>query len=258
MNYSFKFRNVALSALLLTAISAPIVANADSDANANAVTNGTATLKEAKFSIAAFTMANPVELAKKYAPDTVSEWEKTLARYNKLLSQNYTSQVMATLVAVDVDSDEWKKVSENAKPGEIKEMQALKVEEGKLTSVEGVKAVKAEQLPHSESKNTLSFSITTSSADLKKLVDNAKPGEAAAISPVELDEQTTGVTSAVLADAETFQVSSIDPTASAFFKAQTNLNNAVSAKDSAAIKTSLAELLKQYKAQIAELEANQE
>lgn len=64
MNYSFKFRNVALSALLLTAISAPIVANADSAANANAVTNGTATLKEAKSAIAAFTLANPVELAK--------------------------------------------------------------------------------------------------------------------------------------------------------------------------------------------------
>ncbi|KGP78753.1 MULTISPECIES: hypothetical protein [unclassified Paenibacillus] len=250
MNYSFKFRNVALSALLLTAISAPVVANADSDANANAVTNGTATLKEAKFSIAAFTMANPVELAKKYAPDTVSEWEKTLANYNKLLSQTSMSAGLASLVAVDIDSDQWKGTSENAKPDEMKEMQTLKIE--------GVKAVKAEQIPHSESKNTLSFSITTSSADLKKLVENAKPGEAVAISTVELDEKTTGVTSAVIADAETFQISGIDPTASAFFKAQTNLNNAVSAKDSAAIKTSLAELLKQYKEQIVELEANQE
>lgn len=64
MNYSFKFRNVALSALLLTAISAPIVANADSAANANAVTNGAATLKDAKPAIAAFTLANPVEQAK--------------------------------------------------------------------------------------------------------------------------------------------------------------------------------------------------
>ncbi|MDN8587382.1 hypothetical protein Q0V21_01255 [Paenibacillus sp. 11B] len=250
MNYSLKFRNVALSALLLTAISAPVVANADSDANANAATNGTATLKEAKFSIAAFTMANPVELAKKYAPDTVSEWEKTLANYDKLLSQTSMSAGLASLVAVDIDSDQWKGTSENAKPDEMKEMQTLKIE--------GVKAVKAEQIPHSESKNTLSFSITTSSADLKKLVENAKPGEAVAISTVELDEQTTGVTSAVIADAETFQISGVDPTASAFFKAQTNLNNAVSAKDSAAIKTSLAELLKQYKAQIVELEANQE
>ncbi|OPG95782.1 hypothetical protein B2I21_20660 [Chryseobacterium mucoviscidosis] len=258
MNYSLKFRNVALSTLLLTAISAPIVANADSDANANAATNGTATLKEAKFSIAAFTMANPVELAKKYAPDTVSEWEKTLANYNKLLSKTSMSAGLASLVAVDIDSDQWKGTSENAKPDEMKEMQTLKIEGGKLTSIEGVKAVKAEQIPHSESKNTLSFSITTSSADLKKLVENAKPGEAVAFSTVELDEQTTGVTSAVIADAETFQISVVDPTASAFFKAQTNLNNAVSAKDSAAIKTSLAELLKQYKAQIVELEANQE
>jgi hypothetical protein len=210
MNYSFKFRNVALSALLLTAISAPIVANADSATNTNAVTNGTATLKEAKSAIAAFTLANPVELAKKYAPETVNEWEKTLARYNKLLSQNSTSQVMATLVAVDVDSDEWKKVSENAKPGEIKEMQALKVEEGKLTLVEGVKA-----------------------------------------------EKTTGTTSAVIADAESLQFSGTTA-ASAFFSAQSNLNKAVTAKDEAAIKTSLADLLKQYKAQIAELEAAQE
>ncbi|QLG40115.1 hypothetical protein HW560_19705 [Paenibacillus sp. E222] len=210
MNYSFKFRNVALSALLLTAISAPIVANADSAANANAVTNGTATLKEAKSAIAAFTLANPVELAKKYAPETVSEWKKTLARYNKLLSQNSISQVMATLVAVDVDSDEWKKVSENAKPGEIKEMQALKVEEGKLTLVEGVKA-----------------------------------------------EKTTGTTSAVIADAQSLQFSGTTA-ASAFFSAQANLNKAVTAKDEAAIKTSLADLLKQYKAQIAELEAAQE
>lgn len=254
MNYSFKFRNVALSALLLTAISAPIVANADSAANANAVTNGTATLKEAKSAIATFTLANPVEQAKKYAPETVSEWEKTLARYNKLLSQNYTSRVMATLVAVDVDSDEWKKVSENAKPGEIKEMQALKVEEGKLTSVE---SVKAEKLPNSENKNTLSFSITTSSSDLKGLVENAESGVAIAVSPLNLDEKSTGTTSAVIANAESLQFSGTTA-ASAFFLAQSNLNNAVTAKDEAAIKTSLADLLKQYKAQITELEAAQE
>ncbi|SEK56389.1 hypothetical protein [Paenibacillus sp. OK003] len=254
MNYSFKFRNIALSALLLTAISAPIVANADSDANANAVTNGTATLKEAKSAFAAFTLANPVELAKKYAPETVSEWEKTLARYNKLLSQNSTSQVMTTLVAVDVDSDEWKKVSENAKPGEIKEMQALKVEEGKLTSVEGVKA---EKLPDSENLNTLSFSITTNSSDLKGFVENAESGVAIALSPLNLDEKTTGTTSAVIANAESLQFSGTTA-ASAFFSAQSNLNKAVTAKDEAAIKTSLADLLKQYKAQITELEAAQE
>ncbi|RAI98118.1 hypothetical protein DET54_104174 [Paenibacillus pabuli] len=254
MNYSFKFRNVALSALLLTAISAPIVANADSAANTNAVTNGAATLKDAKPAIAAFTLANPVELAKKYAPETVSEWEKTLARYNKLLSQNSTSQVMATLVAVDVDSDEWKKVSENAKPGEIKEMQALKVEEGKLTPVE---SVKAEKLPDSENKNTLSFSITTSSSDLKGFVENAESGVAIALSPLNLDEKTTGTTSAVIANAESLQFSGTTA-ASAFFSAQSNLNKAVTAKDEAAIKTSLADLLKQYKAQIAELEAAQE
>ncbi|SEN84648.1 MULTISPECIES: hypothetical protein [unclassified Paenibacillus] len=254
MNYSFKFRNVALSALLLTAISAPIVANADSAANANAVTNGTATLKEAKSAIAAFTLANPVELAKKYAPETVSEWKKTLARYNKLLSQNSTSQVMATLVAVDVDSNEWKKVSENAKPGEIKEMQALKVEEGKLPSVE---SVKAEKIPNSENLNTLSFSITTNSSDLKGFVENAEPGVAIALSPLNLDEKTTGTTSAVIADAQSLQFSGTTA-ASAFFSAQANLNKAVTAKDEAAIKTSLADLLKQYKAQIAELEAAQE
>lgn len=238
MNYSFKFRNVALSALLLTAISAPIVANADSAANANAVTNGTATLKEAKSAIATFTLANPVEQAKKYAPETVSEWEKTLARYNKLLSQNYTSQVMATLVAVDVDSDEWKKVSEK----------------GKLTPVE---SVKAEKLPNSENKNTLSFSITTSSSDLKGLVENAESGVAIAVSPLNLDEKSTGTTSAVIANAESLQFSGTTA-ASAFFLAQSNLNNAVTAKDEAAIKTSLADLLKQYKAQITELEAAQE
>lgn len=219
MNYSFKFRNVALSALLLTAISAPIVANADSAANANAVTNGTTTLKEAKSAIATFTLANPVEQAKKYAPETVSEWEKTLARYNKLLSQNYTSQVMATLVAVDVDSDEWKKVAEN--------------------------------------KNTLSFSITTSSSDLKGLVENEESGVAIAVSPLNLDEKSTGTTSAVIANAESLQFSGTTA-ASAFFLAQSNLNNAVTAKDEAAIKTSLADLLKQYKAQITELEAAQE
>ncbi|PWW36136.1 MULTISPECIES: hypothetical protein [Paenibacillus] len=255
MNYSFKFRNIALSALLLTAISAPIVANADSAANTNAVTNGAATLKDAKPAIAAFTLANPVELAKKYAPETVSEWEKTLARYNKLLSQNSTSQVMATLVAVDVDSDEWKKkVSENAKPGEIKEMQALKVEEGKLTPVE---SVKAEKLPDSENLNTLSFSITTNSSDLKGFVENAESGVAIALSPLNLDEKTTGTTSVVIANAENLQFSGTTA-ASAFFSAQSNLNKAVTAKDEAAIKTSLADLLKQYKAQITELEAAQE
>ncbi|MFE6076312.1 hypothetical protein ACFVQB_17685 [Paenibacillus sp. NPDC057886] len=254
MNYSFKFRNVALSALLLTAISAPIVASADSDANANAVTNGTASLKEAKSAIATFTLANPVELAKKYAPETVSEWEQTLARYNKLLSQNSTSEVMATLFAVDVDSDQWKNVFENAKPGEIKEMQALKVVEGKLTSVEGVKAVK---VPNSENKNTLSFSITTSSSDLKGFVEKAESGVTMALSPLTLDEKITGTTSAVIANAESFQLSGTTA-ASAFFSAQSNLNNAVTAKDESAIKTSLAELLKQYKAQITELEAVQE
>ncbi|OBZ18635.1 hypothetical protein A8L34_03435 [Bacillus sp. FJAT-27264] len=254
MNYSLKFRNVALSALLLTAISAPIVANADSAANENAVKNGTATLKQVQSSVPAFTMANPVELAKKYSPDTVNEWEKTLAKYNKLLSQSPASDTIATLVAVDVDADQLKKALENAKPGEIKEAQPLKVEGGKQYSVEGVKANK---LPNSEEKNTLTFSKTFNSAELQKLVENAKPGEAIAVRSVKLDDKATGITSAAIANTDTYQLSVATTATNAFFSAQTKLQDAITAKDTAAIKSSLAELLKQYKAQIAELEAAQ-
>ncbi|MFF2908273.1 hypothetical protein [Paenibacillus sp. NPDC057934] len=250
MNYSLKFRNVALSALLLTAISAPIVANADSDAKENAVKNGTATLKEVKSSVAAFTTANPVDLAKKYSPDTVKDWEKTLANYNKLLSQTSTTDGIATLVAVDVDPDQLQKAIENAKPGE-----ASKVEGSKLNSIEGVKA---DKLPNSEEKNTLTFSKSFSSAELQKLIENAKPGEAIAVSPVKLDEKASGITSAVIANAEAYQLNDATTATNAFFSAQLKLNDAVTSKDTAAIKSSLAELLEQYKTKITELKAAQD
>jgi hypothetical protein len=200
-------------------------------------------------------LANPVELAKKYSPDTVNEWEKTLANYNKLLSQTSTSDGIAILLAADVDIEQVKQSLENAKPGEIKELQPLKVEGGKQYSVEGVKANK---LPNSDEKNTLAFSKSFNSAELQKLVENAKPGEAIAVGPVKLDEKATGTTNAVLANAETFQLSGTTNGASEFFLAQNKLYDAVTAKDAAAIKASLAELLKQYKAQIAELEAAQD
>jgi hypothetical protein len=161
MNHSLKFKNVALSALLLSAIAAPVSANA-ADTGSKKQETGSAVLTNAlsdkvpAFSAVLSSVSNPIELAKKYAPDTVSDWEQTLDQYKKASGITLNGSVApgtlsATVVAVpakDFDQDNLKQAIKNAKPGTLVKAEPLKAG-GKITDT-GVAATTAEGISLSE------------------------------------------------------------------------------------------------------------
>ena len=153
MNHSLKFKNVALSALLLSAIAAPVSANAADTGSKKQVTNSAVLTnapseKGSAFSAVLLSQPNPLELARKYAPDTVSDWEKTLDQYKKasgitLNGSAAPGTLSATVVAVPAkDQDNLKQAIKNAKPGTLVKAEPLKAG-GKITDT-GVAATTAE------------------------------------------------------------------------------------------------------------------
>jgi len=98
MKNNSKFKQVALSALVLTAVAVPTVANAAKPSLQSVpaqtiekidVSGQSATFKMTNISPAlqAVQAVDPVEVARKYAPDTVKLWKETLAAYKKTASQ---------------------------------------------------------------------------------------------------------------------------------------------------------------------------
>ncbi|GGH23533.1 hypothetical protein [Paenibacillus segetis] len=106
MKPNLKFKHVAMSALLISAIGAPVAANAaplpqTGDMGTNQMISkldaGPAT------KMISLSHSNPLELAKKYAPETVSDWEKILDKYNKLKPQvEFLSLDLETVPSVAV------------------------------------------------------------------------------------------------------------------------------------------------------------
>ncbi|MFE4709985.1 hypothetical protein ACFRAM_03835 [Paenibacillus sp. NPDC056722] len=235
MNYSLKFKNAALSALLISAISVPVIANADSAANLKDTKNETSAVQPLKATTAAFTMANPLELAKKYAPETVSEWEAVLEKYKEVLP-----------MAILVDASSAQNISEIPALPTLKEGEAVK---GTLKNVEGVKIELPAKSETTKSNQTAAVSPKNSEAEKLTWTEVTIPAQATALGEVKVSGDLEGVPAgkAVKLDAA-FPVVSIEN--NAFFKAQNNLNEAVATKDAAKIKDALAELLKQYKAEI--------
>jgi hypothetical protein len=108
MKTNLKFKHVAMSALLISAIGAPVAANAaplpqTGDMGTNQMIIKLDAVPATK--MISLSHSNPLELAKKYAPETVSDWEKILDKYNKLKPQvEFLSIDLETVPSVAVRS----------------------------------------------------------------------------------------------------------------------------------------------------------
>ncbi len=97
MNQQMIFKKLALSALLVSAVAAPTSVNAASGASdQSAKTTAAAVVTPATTGsiatqVAILDWADPLELAKTYAPNTLEDWKKTLDQYYKAAGFSITA-----------------------------------------------------------------------------------------------------------------------------------------------------------------------
>jgi len=238
MNQSMIFKKVALSALLVSAVAVPTVTNAASESKevslrvlSKTITTTSATNVLATVTTAASSWADPLDLAKTYAPTTLEDWKKTLEQYKKVAGNDLSGIYKATKMVSAEPA-----VSGEAMPFFI-DMKKIDIKPGQafdITSLEsaGVEHIAAIPTVIGEANN---MSVTL-------VMDNVKVDQAAF-------EKTSFVESTMATSSE--QMGEGDQ---AFFKAQIALNDAAKSKDAAAIKEALAKLLVQFKQQIADFE----
>ncbi|MFD0713394.1 hypothetical protein [Paenibacillus sp. GCM10027626] len=215
MNY--KLKNIALSALLLSAVAVPVSANAAPPVSA-------VQALPAKAVVYQFT--DPLEIAKKYAPDTVADWEKTLAAYQKLTGSEKGAVTQLKKVMLKREDV----------PGEIGAASAT-VSSIAATIETGDKIASRSKEHKVEELNMAPLPVNTQLVKVKHVSGN---GDVAPEASLKIE---------AIAAAKPPKI------ASPFIEAQIALSEAVNAKDAdaAEIKTRLAALLDQYKQEFASL-----
>ncbi|MBB6733846.1 hypothetical protein [Cohnella zeiphila] len=221
---------IAAITLALSAVASPLAANAASGPLADRYAAGQSAASSTAVSIApAIRLADPLELAKQYAPDTVPEWEKALAAFNSLTksaavltisesAEGLKSGTFQTVAAVKLSPADIKPGSATLKAVPIGQAQALKAG---IVSQGEIKALK----------------LSASQA--------AVPGTAATLTKADavgLPAGQTAVTTAAAAQP------------GPLFQARIDLGKTAESKDAEAIRQSLAKLLKLYQAEIEELQ----
>ncbi|MWC29388.1 hypothetical protein [Paenibacillus sp. MMS18-CY102] len=293
MKNKLTITRLAMSAVLLSAVAFPAITNADSTnkpaatAPLNVLASKTETatapagtvVAAPAFAVTSF--ADPAELAKKYAPETVADWKDTLAQYKKLAGDKIIHSGFA--IAAPADG-----VPAPAPGGKMITIQADG--KGAVTVFEG----KEGELP------PLAAPPAGAAATAPAKLVPAKPGQPSADGKVtkviitqdagstdtmaalpalptlpagEAGKGTLKITSAptlTLQEGvaitqieggnaiEIQAVSEIGESDLAFINAQIALAEAVQADKPSEIKQALSELLKQYKVQIAELKTETE
>lgn len=221
MKHNLIFKHVAMSALLLSAIAAPVVANAETGQKSREIVSSQITKLDTvgATKMMSIHLNDPLELAKKYAPETVSDWESTLDKYKKLVTQDEflatDSKLVTSTTAVSLDKD----IVAIPLGKTIVTTPSVKMGEAFLVEGSTLGAIEAENIE-------ASIVVTAS--------------------------ETTG-------DVVTMQatdISSVPSQPSPLIKAQIELAEAAKSKDWIMIKSALNQLLKEYKGQIVELEAS--
>ncbi|ASS66583.1 MULTISPECIES: hypothetical protein [unclassified Paenibacillus] len=272
---------VALSAVLLAAVASPVAANAaisptltkqyaasleKAGAGSKPATAGKAAVLSAEAVTAASTsdkavatmkaikLADPLELARQYAPETADAWKETLDKYDsamKKLAKSGASAVQADTVTL--------KSGEAAAlvPAGGGEFQSTK--DGVSFTIRTQPAVispsgtAAFKLEGPESGQT-SFAIR----GLEDSEPSGKEGKSAVIAVPALQAEKVIADSAGEASPVQVPWSSVTSSSSAesgFFNARIELDKAAESKDAAAIKEALAKLLPLYEKQIEKLES---
>ncbi|NBD27133.1 hypothetical protein [Paenibacillus glycinis] len=235
---------IAAVALMLSAFASPLAANAATAPLSNIYTAALTeagegwSLPDAGNVVAgkAVALVDPLALAKQYAPNTVSEWEKTLAAFDKLVKN-------VTLTATSAP------LPENATVG-----QAVAVRGTAVSGTELTQANRATSKP-------LAISISKISDGKLQKVRDLTPEDLKAIKamPAQAVTVTSGdiTIGGDLKDADgkpatiAIQATPID---SPLLEGQFELSKAADAKDAEAIKQALSKLLGLYKAEIEQLQ----
>ncbi|GAB6991983.1 hypothetical protein [Paenibacillus pini] len=251
MNYQIPFKKMALSAMMLSAVVAPVVTNADSApkdvlpmANSKAAAVTSATVASQAVVTISSDMANPMELVKTYAPNTLEEWQKTLDQYKKLARD---TSYQAFIMDVDKANHKLDQVFE-IDDSMMKELSAS-------TTVATEKASKAQYsiaMDKDELKSGQTITINADKVRFNKLPSNMT------VSVKATEAKNLTESSEVKIDSNAEMVQDIAVSYSkldqAFVDAQAALIDAAESKNAGAIKEALSKLLEQYKLQIAELE----
>lgn len=228
MNYKFLMKNVALSALLISAIASPVSANPSKDPGAILKLQpiGSASIMKDSLSVSNLTMAmkvldNPIELAKKYAPDTVANWTATLDKFHQF--SGFTAVELKPIAPLV-----------NVEQSAIKITPATKINSSNAKEL--MNLIKLDKIEWNDKldqeKITAAIKIVDGSA-AKVLKEDQHKMQSITIN-------TTGAT--------------ISPAHKLVMVGQKELQQAVEAKDEAAIQTELAKLLNTYKVAITKLE----
>lgn len=229
------FGKLALSAALLGTAALPVHASgADTPGEVSSQTGKSApaeTIEIATFN----SLPNPLELAEKYAPETVQDWKETLEKYGKLAGAEGTFFFSEAATTVEVNGD--------VKPDDVK---------GALEFSIAVKATPAKDIQELiDSGEIKEFNTTMIKESVTPLEDVTvfETGEAVKTDSVKVPS------SLIQADEASVKAVKISDEDLAFIHARIDLFKSVDSKDSAAIKDALAKLLDQYKEQITKLEA---
>lgn len=239
MNHKHVFGKLALSAALLAASAGTAHASADSSTTDRSLHNVKIYHTEAgPVASSVRILPDPLELAKRYAPETLKDWEQALEKYKKLAVAEGKA-LFITAEAAPFESDP----EAQGKPAAIR---AAAVAAVKALDIQGqgfpkqwVKTIIRHELKSDDTASDTIASPIEASIAIKA---------AAAVSPDGIPIE------AALGHHEEFKAVKLTESDIAFIEARMELAEAVESKDSAAIKNALAQLLEQYKAQITQLE----
>ncbi|WP_339221302.1 hypothetical protein [Paenibacillus sp. FSL W7-1332] len=224
------FGKLALSAALLGTAAVPVHASGADTSDVPKQPGKSAPIQAATtISI----LPNPLELAEKYAPETVQDWKETLEKYGKLAGAEGTF-FFSEAAAVDADNGDAQPVTGD----------------GEFGIAIAVKATPA-----------VDINGSSGSGDIKEFkaiqIKEFTPLEGTAIEVAEAVKTDAGIVKhdVIHSEATGLEAVKISDEDLAFIHARIDLFKAVGSKDSDAIKEALAKLLDQYKEQIAMLEA---
>jgi len=256
MNNIFKIKNIALSALLLASIATPISANAAANPN-QTDTNFVKTDGNVAVASALINLPDPLEAAKKYAPDTVADWQNILDRYNSL----------RPVKTLSIDGEKVNLSSKNVKgeaftisleeAGSIKDIKGIKIGEAIPVSSTEMHQLNGKTTAAVTQLRAVDDSFSLTEAGTIDDIKDAKMGEVISVTKLE----KSGVNDALVAttakpgQAVTAAAQVKAGGFSTLIQGQIALGKAIESGDSSEIKAQLASLLKEYKTQVAELEA---
>jgi len=280
MNHKHVFGKLALSAALLAASAGTAHASADSSPTDRPLHNVKIYQTEnGPIASSVRILPDPLELVKQHAPETLKDWEQTLEQYEKLAvaegkalfitaeaapsesdseAQGKPAAIRVAAVSAvkvpDIQDQDTKDLKEAAKTVKITEI----LEAHEIEKIAGlVHAAKPSDIAEQDGSKQWVKTIIRQELKTDDTVSDiiASPIEAgiaikaaAAVSPDGIPIETAP------GHHEEFKAVKLTESDIAFIEARMELVQAVESKDSDAIKNALAQLLKQYKAQIAQLE----